>query len=183
MAEKVGKLIKSEKAEKAERDARQRAADAGREYAAGRFKALGDPTRLRILDLLRAHAAAAVLARGGHASGPPHLESNPAVDGDTIAAEMTEVPPDGSLTVGAISVGIGGKEKVSSTLSHHLKELRQAGLITMKRSGKHQLCRINAAAVEQLRCYLWMPAGIGAMAEIGERPCPGEEGFGNDDDA
>lgn len=39
----------------------------------------------------------------------------------------------------------------SSTLSHHLRELHQAGLIDMQRRGKQIFCSVNPDSLEQLR--------------------------------
>jgi hypothetical protein len=43
---------------------------------------------------------------------------------------------------------------VPSTLSHHLKELRRAGLVTMKRRGKNILCRLDVDALQELMARL-----------------------------
>jgi len=40
-----------------------------------------------------------------------------------------------------------------STVSHHLKELYRAGLITCERRGKHVFCVVNQAALEALEGY------------------------------
>ena len=94
------------------------------------FKTLGDPTRLRIFDYLRA------------------CSSTVTVD------ECGDVRPVDGPTVGDVCCHITGAEKVSSTISFHLKELRHAGLITMERRGKNLMCSINRAALESLMDYL-----------------------------
>ncbi|MDH5423430.1 MAG: helix-turn-helix domain-containing protein [Gammaproteobacteria bacterium] len=55
-----------------------------------------------------------------------------------------------------IVVGDLGREIdiAASTLSHHLKELNQSGLILMERRGQHVECWINTAMVEQLANFL-----------------------------
>jgi ArsR family transcriptional regulator, arsenate/arsenite/antimonite-responsive transcriptional repressor len=95
------------------------------------FKALGDPTRLRIFTFL-CNCCCCV-----------------ALDDETGEARPVEGP-----TVGEVCCRITGADKVTSTISHHLKELRIANLITMERRGKHILCGVNRDAVEALRGYL-----------------------------
>lgn len=55
-----------------------------------------------------------------------------------------------------IAVGELGKDIdiAASTLSHHLKALNQAGLISMERRGQHVDCWVNTAMVEQLSGFL-----------------------------
>jgi ArsR family transcriptional regulator len=101
------------------------------ERKAAMFKALGDPTRLRIFEFLRECCP-----------GPVAIDD----DGD--------VRPVIGATVGEVCCHVTGEEKVSSTLSFHLKELRIAGLIETERRGKNILCAIDRGAVKELADYL-----------------------------
>ena len=106
--------------------------------AAVMFKALGDPTRLRIFEFLCSCCCPVSMGEGGEvacAEGP---------------------------TAGEVCCRITGAEKITSTISFHLKELRQAGLITMERRGKNMVCGVNLEAMAALRSYL---NGLGAVNE------------------
>jgi ArsR family transcriptional regulator, arsenate/arsenite/antimonite-responsive transcriptional repressor len=92
--------------------------------AAAVFKALSDPTRLRILRNL--------------ACCPEDL-------GQTSAP-----------TAGQVCCQITGAEKINSTISHHLKVLREAGLIEMERHGKSMWCCPNPAGLQTAAKYLEM---------------------------
>lgn len=46
-----------------------------------------------------------------------------------------------------------GMDIAPSTLSHHLKELKQAGLIEMQREGKTIQCWVEPAVIEQLAAF------------------------------
>ena len=70
------------------------------------FKALGDPTRLRIFDFLRSCCCPVAVEEGG------------------------DVRPVDGPTVGEVCCRVTGAERINSTISHHLKELRLAGLIS-----------------------------------------------------
>ncbi len=99
------------------------------QYAA-MFKALGDPTRLRIFAFL------------AECSGP-------------VAVEDTgEVRPVAGPTVGEVCCRVTGVDKITSSVSFHLKELRLAGLITVERRGKNRICSINREAAARLAGYL-----------------------------
>src|SRR5688572_641864 len=102
---------------------------------AAMFKALGDPTRLRIFEFLRSCC------------------------GPVAVGDSGEVRPVDGPTVGEVCCQVTGVERITSTISHHLKELRQAGLITMERRGKNMICGINQEAVAALAEY--MSAGFG----------------------
>ncbi len=97
---------------------------------AGTFKALGDPTRLRIFDFLCRQCC------------PVAVEEN----GD--------VRPVLGPTVGQVCCHVTGADRINSTISHHLKELRLAGLITVVRHGKNMICGVNRDAVAALASYL-----------------------------
>ncbi len=48
-------------------------------------------------------------------------------------------------------------EIAPSTLSHHIKELHQAGLVQMARRGQHMDCWIDPETLEVLRQFLHAP--------------------------
>jgi len=93
------------------------------------FKALGDPTRLRIFEFLRACCCPVALGEEG------------------------EVRPVEEPTVGEVCCRVTGATKITSTVSFHLKELRNAGLITMEKRGKNMICGVDRAAVARLAAY------------------------------
>jgi ArsR family transcriptional regulator len=97
---------------------------------AGMFKALGDPTRLHIFEFLRS------------CCGPVAVEASGAVR------------PIIGPTVGEVCCHVTGAEQINSKISHHLKELRLAGLITVERRGRHMVCGVNDEAVTALAVYL-----------------------------
>lgn len=85
----------------------------------GLFKVLGEPTRLKIM--------AYICSCGSQVS----------ID------KLGDVRPASGRTVGEVCCHLNGDEKVTSTVSHHLKELKNAGLITMSRNGRNVICAIN----------------------------------------
>ena len=89
-------------------------------------KALGDPTRARIFQfLLGCCCPVAVGSRG----------------------EVREV---NGPSVGEVCCRVTGALKPTSTVSFHLKELRQAGLITMDKRGQHLLCGVDRQTLARL---------------------------------
>ena len=94
------------------------------------FKALGDPTRLKIFEFLLAQCC------------PVAVEDN------------GEVRPVVGPTVGEVCCSITGAEKITSSVSFHIKELRLAGLVTVERRGKNMICGVNVDAVKAMTEYL-----------------------------
>ena len=97
---------------------------------AAMFKALGDPTRLRIFEFLCQQCC------------PVAVEEN----GD--------VRPVLGPTVGEVCCQVTGADRITSTISFHLKELRLAGLITTERHGKNMICGVSRETVTALASYL-----------------------------
>ena len=98
--------------------------------AAAMFKALGDPTRLHIFEFLRSCCCPVAVEASG------------------------DVRPVVGPTVGEVCCHVTGAEQINSKISHHLKELRLAGLITVERRGKNMICGVNRTAVAALAAYL-----------------------------
>ncbi|MBC8143223.1 MAG: winged helix-turn-helix transcriptional regulator [Armatimonadetes bacterium] len=90
------------------------------------FKALGDPTRLAVMGFLLA------------------WEKSP----EATLAGGTEMQ---GATVGEIACALTGKSgKEPPALSHHLKELLHAGLVTMTRFGKNRCYRAEVGTISPL---------------------------------
>ena len=101
---------------------------------AAMFKALGDPTRLRIFEFLCACCCPVAVEETG--------------DVRPVSALNVLGP-----TVGEVCCHVLGTDKIPSSVSFHLKELRQAGLITMERRGKNMICGVNREAIARLAAY------------------------------
>jgi DNA-binding transcriptional ArsR family regulator len=93
---------------------------------AAMMKALGHPHRLQLFTLLRSQQ---------------------------FCCYVATPPPAGELgaCVGDLRRECG---LPASTLSHHLKELRTAGLVEMERHGQIIFCRVNDSALAELRAFL-----------------------------
>jgi ArsR family transcriptional regulator len=76
------------------------------------FRALGDPSRLAIFELVR------------ECCGEDHGHST-----EDLRNSVSEIAKQFNLSL--------------STVSHHLKELRTAGLIRCERQGQHIFCSVN----------------------------------------
>lgn len=108
------------------------------------FKALGDPTRLQIVEFLSAMCCsrASVNEEGG-VLGP---------------------------TAGEVCCHITGAGKINSTISQHLKELESCGLIQIERKGKYMVCTLCTERLAELSDYL---TGLKQSVRDGEC-CPEE---------
>src|SRR5471030_666657 len=94
------------------------------------FKALGDKTRVQILDFLRERCCPVAVGEEG------------------------DVHPVDGPSVGEVCCHITGKEKINSTISFHVNELKDAGLISVERRGKYMVCGVNRIALTRLAAYL-----------------------------
>jgi len=94
------------------------------------FRALGDPTRLRIFRFLlqRCH--------------PVTVE-----DGEK---KWMAIGP----TVGEVCAAVSDSKKITAKVSHHLKEMRLAGVIEINRQGKNMICGISQKAIDQMTIVL-----------------------------
>jgi ArsR family transcriptional regulator len=97
------------------------------EALAAIFKALGDPTRLRIFEFLRC------------------------CDQEVEIDEAGQCRPAGALSVGEVCCRL---DQSMSTVSHHLKELRLAGLIRTEKRGRWIYCSVNPQALDKIRQFL-----------------------------
>ncbi len=93
------------------------------------FKALGDPTRLSIFQFLRSYCCATV--------------------GDDGEVRAFEGP-----TISEVCGHVMGDKKITTSMSFHLKELRNAGLIETEKRGKNVCCCVNREALRALSAYL-----------------------------
>lgn len=92
------------------------------------FKALGDPTRLNIVEFL-----------------------------STMCCSQVAVNEDGGVlgpTAGEVCCHITGAEKITSTVSQHLRELEACGLIQLERRGKFMVCTLRSERLMELSTYL-----------------------------
>ncbi len=114
------------------------------------FKALGDPTRLGIFQMLRRCAG---------------------TEAGVEIGESGELRPAGSLSVGEVCCRLGG---TASTISHHLKELRLAGLIRMEKRGRWIYCSVNPEALARVREFAEEPGPYREVAapETAACGCP-----------
>lgn len=94
------------------------------------FRALGDPTRLRIFRFLLQRC---------HPITVEHGEK-----------QWMAIGP----TVGEVCAAVSDSKKITAKVSHHLKEMRLAGVIEINRQGKNMICGISQKAIDQMTLVL-----------------------------
>ena len=99
------------------------------ERLAEMFKALGDPTRLQIVGYLLCCPEFSIMDDGG--------------------GGRTEI----GASIGDVCCRIEGTQKVTSRISHHVKELRIAGVIDVERRGRFMVCKINEDAARAIGAF------------------------------
>lgn len=95
---------------------------------AGKFKALSNPHRLKIFMRLATSC----------------LADSDCCDSDEMCACVGELGRDLKIA--------------PSTVSHHIKELNQAGLIVLKRAGQSIQCRVEPKVLKELENTFRLPA-------------------------
>jgi ArsR family transcriptional regulator, arsenate/arsenite/antimonite-responsive transcriptional repressor len=73
---------------------------------------------------------------------------------------------DDGMPVGDLQAKVG---LAASTLSHHIRHLREAGMITQERQATTLICRADYAAMNQLLGYLVDECCIDATCRTSER--------------
>lgn len=97
------------------------------------LRALADPTRLAMVDCLQASGAVVALGADGSVRG---------TDG---------------VSVGAVCCHLTGTHAVTATLSHHLRILREAGIVRTERRGRHLICSLVESSLDPLYAWLESP--------------------------
>ena len=107
------------------------------------------------------------ISRAFRALGHPHrLTIVRALIKRAVACCTSERADDCRLDPASCNVGDLGElvDIAPSTLSHHLKELQDSGLIERARDGRYLYCRVNQAMLDQLGALL---QGSGSPREKG----------------
>ena len=68
----------------------------------------------------------------------------------TVSSINNNIEPEGCACVGELGQDLG---IVASTISHHIKELRQAGLIRMERQGQKIECWVDPKVLRVLKGF------------------------------
>jgi DNA-binding transcriptional ArsR family regulator len=122
----------------------------GAEDAAERFRALGDETRLRIIWFLRCQSL---------------MEASSSSNADEDEFETAT-----GANVTDLCRAITGSDKLTSTFSHHLKELRHAGLINVEKDGKNRWYHLVPGALEALAAWVCAPPKDAEAARLFHTP-------------
>ncbi|MCB0825924.1 MAG: winged helix-turn-helix transcriptional regulator [Armatimonadetes bacterium] len=111
------------------------------------FKALCDPTRRHVIEFLSGCCCA-------------YDEADDCCKAEECSCEAgtSDCCPSGS-TASNICCHVTGKETITSTVSHHLKELTEAGLIVQQKCGKYNCFEPNAESLRAAGNYLLKLAG------------------------
>ena len=106
------------------------------------------------------------LSRAFHALGEPNrLTIVRALLGRAVACCVDERAADCALDPASCNVGELAKlvAIAPSTLSHHLRELQEAGVIERAREGRFLYCRVNEALLGELAALLMGAERAGAV--------------------
>lgn len=83
---------------------------------------------------------------------------------DPTRRQMLTLLRQGDLTAGELAEQF---DISKATISHHLKELREAGLITQRKQGMHVICSLNTSVLEDLMAFIAALAGDNDQDENG----------------
>ncbi|MBL1150391.1 MAG: winged helix-turn-helix transcriptional regulator [Armatimonadetes bacterium] len=75
------------------------------------------------------------------------------------------MPDSPAASASEVCCAVTGIEKITPTVSHHIKELRSAGLVLVTRAGRRRQVSVNSEAVDRLAAY------FRRAAEIAPRCC------------
>jgi ArsR family transcriptional regulator len=102
------------------------------------FKALSNEQRLRIFIMLYTNCG---MSKGSKLEAQFHIKGEPCcAAGDGLEKAFTKICDCMKLS--------------RSTISHHFKELQNAGLITCEREGQIFRCRINKEVIDTVKNFL-----------------------------
>lgn len=121
------------------------------------FKALGEPTRLQIIQCLHQQWQKEPMA-----TVPAKSPAPKSVMGAQRGVSITE-----------LCHAVTGATKISSTFSHHIKELRRVGLIRVERAGKNRWCHIEPTAFQVLLPFV-TPVVAPITATMSRNDAPSE---------
>lgn len=86
------------------------------------------------------------------------------------------IPDSPPASASEVCCAVTGIEKITSTVSHHIKELRSAGLVSVTRVGRQKLVSVNTKAVDHLADYFNRAAAAAPTCCSPEEPPVSDEG-------